>query len=102
MQLANEAGNDEFRVCVIEKAATVGGHILSGAVIEPRSLNELIPDWQEKGAPLNTPVKSDKFLLLSETGSFDILLLNPFQRCLLNLKGPEIQYKPEIKYPHPR
>ena len=71
MQLANEAGNDEFRVCVIEKAATVGGHILSGAVIEPRSLNELIPDWQEKGAPLNTPVKSDKFLLLSETGSFD-------------------------------
>ena len=69
MQLANEAGNDEFRVCVIEKAATVGGHILSGAVIEPRSLNELIPDWQEKGAPLNTPVKSDKFLLLSETGS---------------------------------
>ena len=56
-------------MCVIEKAATVGGHILSGAVIEPRSLNELIPDWQEKGAPLNTPVKSDKFLLLSETGS---------------------------------
>ena len=71
MQLANEAGNDEFRVCVIEKAATVGGHILSGAVIEPRSLNELIPDWQEKGAPLNTPVKSDKFLLLSETGSLE-------------------------------
>ena len=69
LQLANEAGNEEFRVCVIEKAATVGGHILSGAVIEPRSLNELIPDWQEKGAPLNTPVKSDKFLLLSETGS---------------------------------
>ena len=68
MQLANHAGNDEFRVCVIEKSATVGGHILSGAVIEPRSLNELIPDWREKGAPLNTPVKSDKFLLLSETG----------------------------------
>ena len=41
--------------------------------LEPRSLNELIPDWQEKGAPLNTPVKSDKFLLLSETGSLVIL-----------------------------
>ena len=79
MQLANEAGNDDFRVCVIEKAATVGGHILSGAVIEPRSLNELIPDWQEKGAPLNTPVKSDKFLLLSETGSFHRVVQVLFQ-----------------------
>ena len=67
-QLANEAGKEEFRVVVIEKASEVGGHILSGACIEPRSLNELIPDWQEKGAPLNTPVKSDKFLILSETG----------------------------------
>jgi len=64
-QLANEAGNEEFRVCVIEKAATVGGHILSGACLEPRALNELIPDWQEKGAPLNTPVKEDKFAFLT-------------------------------------
>ena len=56
-QLANEAGKgEEFRVCVIEKAANVGGHILSGACLEPSALNELIPDWKEKGAPLNTPV----------------------------------------------
>lgn len=71
-QLANEAGNEEFRVCVIEKAATVGGHILSGACLEPRALNELIPDWKEKGAPLNTEVKEDKFHFLTETKSFNI------------------------------
>jgi len=65
-QLANEAGNEEFRVCVIEKSATVGGHILSGACLEPRALNELIPDWAEKGAPLNTPVKEDKFAFLTK------------------------------------
>ena len=44
-QLANQAGNEEFRVCVIEKSASVGGHILSGACLEPKALNELIPDW---------------------------------------------------------
>merc|ERR1719300_1091003 len=66
-QLANEAGNEEFRVCVIEKAATVGGHILSGACLEPRALNELIPDWAEKGAPLKTPVTEDKFAFLTQS-----------------------------------
>ena len=57
---------EDFRVCVIEKAATVGGHILSGACIEPGALDELIPDWKEKGAPLNTPVTQDKFAILTE------------------------------------
>jgi len=71
-QLANEAGNEEFRVCVIEKAATVGGHILSGACLEPRALNELIPDWSERGAPLKTPVTEDKFAILSATGRLSI------------------------------
>ena len=51
-----KAGKEDFRVCVIEKSATVGGHILSGACLEPSALTELIPDWKEKGAPLNTPV----------------------------------------------
>jgi len=74
-QLANEAGNEEFRVCVIEKAATVGGHILSGACLEPRSLNELIPDWAEKGAPLKTPVTEDKFAFLTSTGRLPIPIL---------------------------
>merc|ERR1711874_616629 len=71
-QLANEAGNEEFRVCVIEKAASVGGHILSGACLEPRALNELIPDWAEKGAPLKTPVTEDKFNFLTATGRFSV------------------------------
>jgi electron-transferring-flavoprotein dehydrogenase len=68
-QLANEAGKN-IEVCLIEKGSEVGAHILSGAVLEPRSLNELIPDWQERGAPLDTPVTTDKFMFLTETGSF--------------------------------
>jgi electron-transferring-flavoprotein dehydrogenase len=68
-QLANEAGKN-IDVCLIEKGSEVGAHILSGAVLEPRSLNELIPDWQERGAPLDTPVTADKFMFLTETGSF--------------------------------
>ena len=51
-------------VCVLEKGSEVGAHILSGAVIDPIALNELIPDWKEKGAPLNTPVKEDRFYVL--------------------------------------
>lgn len=75
-QLANAAGKgDDFRVCVIEKAATVGGHILSGACVEPTALNELIPDWKEKGAPLNTPVKEDKFYILTEKSRIPIPIL---------------------------
>ncbi|XP_076347854.1 electron transfer flavoprotein-ubiquinone oxidoreductase, mitochondrial-like isoform X1 [Tachypleus tridentatus] len=65
-QLANEHGKD-FRVCLVEKAAEIGGHILSGACLEPHALDELIPDWKEKGAPLNTPVKEDMFGLLTKT-----------------------------------
>jgi len=68
-QLANEAGKN-IEVCLIEKGSEVGAHILSGAVLEPRSLNELIPDWRGRGAPLDTPVTADKFMFLTETGSF--------------------------------
>ena len=57
---------------MIEKGAEIGAHILSGAVLEPRSLNELIPDWKEKGAPLNTPAKDDHFLLLTKGGSIKL------------------------------
>jgi electron-transferring-flavoprotein dehydrogenase len=68
MQLAQE--NDrEISVCVMEKGSEIGAHILSGAVIEPRALEELIPDWKEKGAPLNTPATDDTFMMLSEKGS---------------------------------
>jgi electron-transferring-flavoprotein dehydrogenase len=63
-QLAVEQGR-ETSVCVIEKGAEIGAHILSGAVIEPRALNELIPDWKEKGAPLLTPATDDNFVFLT-------------------------------------
>ena len=65
-QLAAEAGK-EIGVCVLEKGAEVGAHIVSGAVIDPIALDELIPDWQARGAPLKTPVAEDRFLVLSET-----------------------------------
>jgi len=64
-QRALEDGNDDFSVCVIEKGSEVGAHILSGAVVDPRALNELLPDWAQRGAPLLTPASSDEFLLLS-------------------------------------
>ena len=70
-QLANAAGQ-EMSVCVLEKAAEVGAHILSGAVIDPIALNELIPDWREKGAPLHTSVNADEFLLLGKTQSWSV------------------------------
>lgn len=60
----------ELAVCVIEKGSEVGAHLLSGAVFEPRALNELIPDWKEKGAPLNVPAVEDQFLFLTEKQSF--------------------------------
>ena len=68
-QLAAAAGS-ELAVCVIEKGSEVGAHILSGAVFEPRALNELIPDWKERGAPLDTPATDDRFLLLTERHSY--------------------------------
>ena len=70
-QLCAESGND-VSVCVIEKGSEVGAHILSGAVFEPRPLDELIPDWRDKGAPLNTPVEKEKFRFLTEKGSFGV------------------------------
>jgi electron-transferring-flavoprotein dehydrogenase len=68
-QLANEAGQ-ELSVCLVEKGSEIGAHILSGAVIESRALDELFPDWQALGAPLNVPVTEDElYLLHSETGA---------------------------------
>jgi len=64
------AAETELAVCVIEKGSEVGAHILSGAVFEPRALNELIPDWRERGAPLNTPAIDDRFLFLTERRSY--------------------------------
>ncbi len=68
-QLAATKGN-EVSVCVLEKGGEVGAHILSGAVMDPRALTELLPDWKERGAPLNQPVTRDEVLMLSEKGGF--------------------------------
>jgi electron-transferring-flavoprotein dehydrogenase len=64
-QLGKDHGKD-LRVCLLEKGAEVGNHILSGAVLEPRALNELFPDWKDRGAPLNVPVTSDKVYFLTK------------------------------------
>jgi electron-transferring-flavoprotein dehydrogenase len=63
MQMAQEA-EQEVTVCVVEKGSEIGAHILAGMVFEPTALDELFPDWKEKGAPLNTPVARDDVFLL--------------------------------------
>lgn len=68
-QLAAENGS-EVGVCVLEKGGELGAHILSGAVMDPLAMNELFPDWKERGAPLNTPVSEDRFLFLTESKSY--------------------------------
>ncbi|MDZ3837217.1 MAG: electron transfer flavoprotein-ubiquinone oxidoreductase [Rhodospirillales bacterium] len=70
-QLAAETGRD-VSVCVVEKGSEIGAHILSGAVVDPIALNELIFDWKDKGAPLNTPATKDDFLFLTETKAFKL------------------------------
>jgi electron-transferring-flavoprotein dehydrogenase len=70
-QLAEQAGTS-LNICVIDKAEDIGGQILSGAVMEPRALNELIPDWQNKDAPLHTPVTDDSFVFLTENKSWHL------------------------------
>ncbi|MBL8554199.1 MAG: electron transfer flavoprotein-ubiquinone oxidoreductase [Phenylobacterium sp.] len=72
--------NPELTVAVLEKGAEVGAHILSGAVIDPKGLAELIPDWKAKGAPLETPVTRDEFILLGPQGSLSLpmFLMPPF------------------------
>ncbi len=67
-QQAEKEGR-EVSVCLLEKGSELGAHILSGAVMDPIALNELIPDWKEKGAPLTTEVSEDRFLFLTETSA---------------------------------
>jgi electron-transferring-flavoprotein dehydrogenase len=80
-QLAREQAR-EVNVCVLEKGSTVGAHILSGAVIDPIALNELLPDWKSLGAPLNTAVSEDRFEILTATRAYPIpeWLLPPLMR----------------------
>lgn len=80
-QLATASGA-ELSVCVLEKGAQVGAHILSGAIIDPIAINELMPDWQARGAPLRTKVSEEHFLLMSERGCRSVphRLLPPMMR----------------------
>ncbi len=81
-QLAAEA-KAEVSVCLVEKGSEVGAHILSGAVMDPRALTELIPDWKAQGAPLDTPVSEDRFYLLTRSKA----IRNPrwlLPECFLN------------------
>uniref|UniRef100_UPI00286DE2A4 NAD(P)/FAD-dependent oxidoreductase n=1 Tax=Phenylobacterium sp. TaxID=1871053 RepID=UPI00286DE2A4 len=81
-QLAEKAGT-EISVAVLEKGSEVGAHILSGAVIDPSGINELLPNWQELGVPLETKVTRDKFVMLGPQGELDISFL-PFPKWMLN------------------
>ncbi|GAB4139183.1 MAG: electron transfer flavoprotein-ubiquinone oxidoreductase [Rhodothalassiaceae bacterium] len=83
-QLAEQAGR-ELSVCVLEKGSEVGAHILSGAVIDPVALDELLPDWRERDCPITTPVTSNHHWFLRERGKFEMphVLLPP----LMNNKG---------------
>ena len=70
-QLASESGQ-EISVCVLEKGSEIGAHILSGAVMDPKALSELFPNWKELGAPLNTAVTEDQFLFLTKENSYQV------------------------------
>ena len=72
----------ELSVCILEKGSEVGAHILSGAVVDPKGLNELFPDWKERGAPLTVPVTENHHWLLTESGKWGMphMLLPPFMR----------------------
>ena len=76
-QLAAKEQRD-ISVCIVDKGSEVGAHILSGAVIDPRSLSELIENWQEKGAPLTCAVKEDRLLFLTEKKAYRLLTPSSF------------------------
>ena len=80
-QLAQEAGS-EISVCILEKGSEVGAHILSGAVVDPRALDELIPDWKERGSPLTVPVTENHHWILTKKRKFGLpeMLMPPFMR----------------------
>jgi electron-transferring-flavoprotein dehydrogenase len=86
-QRAAAAGR-EISVCVLEKGAEIGAHILSGAVLDPAALTALIPDWRQKGAPLDTPVSEDRFHFLTATRA--IRIPNALMPPLMSNRGMEI------------
>ena len=69
--------DEDLSVVVLEKGSEVGAHILSGAVLDPSGLARLMPDWKDKGAPLNVPVKEDNFYVLGEAGALRLPNIAP-------------------------
>jgi len=81
------ANGANVNVCLIDKGAEIGAHILSGAVMDPRAMSELFPDWQERDAPLDTPVAEDRFALLTEKSSYRLPTALPEGLRFLNLQS---------------
>ncbi|MFC2990643.1 electron transfer flavoprotein-ubiquinone oxidoreductase [Halomonas tibetensis] len=91
MQQASEA-EQELTVCVVEKGSEVGAHILSGAVFEPRALDELFPDWEERGAPLTTPATRDELYLLKDAEKAQKLPNALVPKSMHNTGGGQTRY----------
>lgn len=88
-QLAIEEDKD-VSVCLIEKGSEIGAHILSGAVMDPRALTELLPNWKADGAPQSAPVSEDRFYIFSETGATKVPNLSPYEEFQRYKTHPEI------------
>lgn len=69
LQQLNQENGKEFSICVLEKSAEIGAHVLSGAIMDPKALTELLPNWKELNAPLTCKVTEDRFLFLKENSS---------------------------------
>src|SRR5213593_1331275 len=69
--------NKDVSIAVIEKGKEIGAHIISGAVMDPRGINERMPDWKERGAPIERPVEDDRVLYLTTTGKFSLPITPP-------------------------
>ncbi|MWJ26774.1 NAD(P)-binding protein [Halomonas sp. ZH2S] len=91
MQQANDA-EQELTVCVVEKGSEVGAHILSGAVFEPRALNELFPDWKDRDAPLTTPATRDEVYLLKDAQKAQKIPNALVPKSMHNTGGDQARY----------
>src|SRR3954467_7907926 len=76
-QLFNKAGKKDVSIALLEKGKEIGAHIISGAVMDPRGISELMPDWREKGAPIEKPVDEDHVLFLTARRKFELPIVPP-------------------------
>jgi electron-transferring-flavoprotein dehydrogenase len=90
-QLAIENNLPDLSVCVVEKGSEVGAHILSGAVLEPRAMNELFPNWKEEGAPLNVPVTGDE--------TYFLFLIRKHKKCRIGWYQNQCTTKGTMLFP---